>query len=65
MATHEDLKNHWRLNAEVVAAAEGVVRNENRKTLPALIAAVGALWADRRRLPPTRSAAIPKWEGGA
>lgn len=63
MATHEDLKHHWRLSAEVVSAAEGVARDESREALRALIAAVGALWADRRRLPPRRGAAVPKWDG--
>jgi hypothetical protein len=62
--TYDDLKNHWKLSAEVVAAAEAVVRGESREALTALAAAVGAVWADRRRFPPQKGVVVPGWAGG-
>ena len=60
--THDDMKNHWLLCAEVVAAAERLVDDaranggvdwavsSTRPEKVALAKAVGALQADRRRM---------------
>jgi len=57
--THDDMRNHWLLCAEVVAAAEGLVDDARvngnvdwvvRPEKVALVKAVGALQADRRRV---------------
>lgn len=58
--THDDMKNHWLLCAEVVAAAERLVddasnggidwASSTRPEKVALAKAVGALQADRRRM---------------
>ena len=52
---HEDIKNHWLLCAEVVAAAERLVNDVLWHTIKfedfkKLTQAVGALQADRRRM---------------
>ena len=48
--THDDMLHHWRLNAEIVSAAEALVDDYSNDAAVALIAAVGALRADRARL---------------
>ncbi len=57
--THDDMKNHWLLCAEVIAAAERLVDDARvngtvdwavRPEKVALAKAVGALQADRRRM---------------
>lgn len=49
--THDDMKHHWLLCAEVVAAAERLVNDTSRvHDIKALAKAVGALQADRRRM---------------
>ena len=49
--THDDIKYHWLLYAEVVAAAERLVNDTSRvDDIKALAKAVGALQADRRRM---------------